>query len=142
MYKTVDELKKDCPDLCKQIEDSAAGQALETEKARISALDALDTEDNPTVHAMIISAKAKGLTAESIKDFVTIAKDNAPTLVDDVQVAAIKPEEFIKNLIAGNKASGVEGVKPAPQDINSDTGAIEMKAAVDVMVNALKGGRK
>ena len=142
MYKTVDELKKDCPDLCKQIEDSAVVQALETEKARISALDALDVEDNPTVHAMVTSAKAKGLTAESIKDFVTIAKDNAPTLVDVVPESTTKPEEFIKNQIAGNKASGVEGVKSAPQDINSNAAEMEMKAAVGVMVNALKGGRK
>ncbi|WP_094607741.1 ATP-dependent Clp protease proteolytic subunit [Sporomusa silvacetica DSM 10669] len=97
---SVEDLKKEKPDLVNQV----VNDAVTSERARITALDALDDPKNAAVHEIIIDAKAAGKTAEDVQKYVDIAKKHIP-----VDKPADPAQDFMTKAIIDNKASGVDG---------------------------------
>ncbi|MEG2344201.1 MAG: Clp protease ClpP [Acidaminococcaceae bacterium] len=110
--ENVEELRKAYPEYCNEIEQEIRTSTLANETARITALDALDLAGNVVVNAIVAKAKATGKTAEEIKDFVDIAKENT--------VRPDNANNFLSVQVAGNKASGVDGVVGGPIITDAD----------------------
>lgn len=128
---TVAELEANYGDQVAEIRNAA----IAGERARMSALDALD-DGSEQVHKIIMHAKESGQTAEDVQFFVDTAKEAAPAKepVNEGQV-------FMQNLIEDNAKSGVNDVKGgAVVDAGAQDDA-ERKSFLD-MLNAQVGGRK
>lgn len=109
--------------------------AIAGERARMSALDALD-DGSEQVHKIVMHAKEVGQTAEDIQFFVDTAKEAIPAK-DPVNAG----QQFMQNLIDDNVNSGVNDVKSGAVTDNGAQDEAERKAFLDKL-NAQVGGRK
>jgi ATP-dependent protease ClpP protease subunit len=101
---TIEDLKKEKPDLVNQV----AQEAIKNERVRITALDALDNLQNKAIHEIVNDAKVAGKTADDIKTVVDIINKNTPeTPAVDTNTTSQHP---FAQLIADSTASGVNGV--------------------------------
>lgn len=115
--------------------------AVTAERARMSALDALD-DGTELVHRTVLHAKETGMTAEDIQFFVDTAKATAPAPAAP-QEPAPQPnagEDFMNKAIADNANSGVNNVKGGATPIQDDAEA-QRRAFVDILNKKVKGGK-
>lgn len=134
---TLEDLKEEKPDLVKQLQQ----EAINNERARITALDALDDPQNAALHEIINDAKQSGKTAEEIKNVVDIVKKHAPAAVDFDTLTA---HNHFEKVILDNLASGVNNVKGMGSDKTLD---VKQKDAADIafmasIMNKKMGGKQ
>lgn len=139
MATTIEELRKENPELCRQLEQSASEQASQNERTRLSEIDEVANLFDPT---MVQEAKY-GNTACDARELAFRA----------AKAAAAQGHEFLKNLAADNQASGAQGVEAVPgasatgdpESLPDATGnapktPAERMAAADAAVAALLDG--
>lgn len=139
MATTIEELRKENPELCRQLEQSASEQASQNERTRLSEIDEVASLFDPT---MVQEAKY-GKTACDARELAFRA----------AKAAAAQGHEFLKNLAADNQASGAQGVEAVPgasatgdpESLPDATGnapktPAERMAAADAAVAALLDG--
>ena len=139
MATTIEELRKENPELCRQLEQSASEQASQNERTRLSEIDEVANLFDPT---MVQEAKY-GKTACDARELAFRA----------AKAAAAQGHEFLKNLAADNQASGAQGVEAVPgasatgdpESLPDATGnapktQAERMAAADAAVAALLDG--
>ena len=116
--------------------EQIAKNAVDAERQRVAALEALDGGDNQAVTAIIAEAKKNGKTADDVKPYIDAVK-NVPA----VQNAA---QQLVANMIDDNKASGVEGIGTGVVDDSSMEKAADAKAmdAMAQVMNKKFGGAK
>lgn len=132
-------LRKENPELCRQLEQSASEQASQNERTRLSEIDEVANLFDPT---MVQEAKY-GKTACDARELAFRA----------AKAAAAQGHEFLKNLAADNQASGAQGVEAVPgasatgdpESLPDATGnapktPAERMAAADAAVAALLDG--
>ena len=100
MATTIEELRKENPELCRQLEQSASEQASQNERTRLSEIDEVANLFDPT---MVQEAKY-GKTACDARELAFRA----------AKAAAAQGHEFLKNLAADNAASGAQNVEAVP----------------------------
>lgn len=116
--------------------EQIAKNAVEAERQRVAALEALDGGDNQVVTAIIAEAKKNGKTADDVKPYI-----NAVKTIPPVQNAA---QQLVANMIGDNKASGVEGIGTGAVDEAALEKAADAKAmdAMAQVMNKKFGGAK
>lgn len=116
--------------------EQIAKNAVEAERQRVAALEALDGGDNQAVTAIIAEAKKNGKTADDVKPYI-----NAVKTIPPVQNAA---QQLVANMIGDNKASGVEGIGTGAVDEAALEKAADAKAmdAMAQVMNKKFGGAK
>lgn len=117
-------------------QEAIAKAAVEAERQRVAALEALDGGDNQAVTAIIAEAKKNGKTADDVKPYI-----NAVKTIPPVQNAA---QQLVANMIGDNKASGVEGIGTGAVDDAAVEKAADIKAmdAMAQVMNKKFGGAK
>lgn len=116
--------------------EQIAKNAVEAERQRVAALEAMDGGDNQAVTAIIAEAKKNGKTADDVKPYIDAVKTIPPA-----QNAA---QQLVANMIGDNKASGVEGIGNGAVDeavLEKAADAKAMDAMAQVM-NKKFGGAK
>lgn len=116
--------------------EQIAKNAVEAERQRVAALEAMDGGDNQAVTAIIAEAKKNGKTADDVKPYIDAVKTIPPA-----QNAA---QQLVANMIGDNKASGVEGIGTGAVDeaaLEKTADAKAMDAMAQVM-NKKFGGAK
>lgn len=114
----------------------AVANAVEAERQRVAALEALNTENNVAVAAIINQAKVDGKTAAEIQPYIDAVKSAQP-----VQNAA---QQVVAAMIEDSKNSGVDGIGSGTVDDAALEKAKDAKAA-ERMVEAMNkkfGGAK
>lgn len=116
--------------------EQIAKNAVEAERQRVAALEALDGGDNQAVAAIIAEAKKNGKTADDVKPYIDAVKTIPPA-----QNAA---QQLVANMIGDNKASGVEGIGTGAVDEAALEKAADAKAmdAMAQVMNKKFGGAK
>lgn len=116
--------------------EQIAKNAVEAERQRVAALEAMDGGDNPAVTAIIAEAKKNGKTADDVKPYI-----NAVKTIPPAQNAA---QQLVANMIDDNKASGVEGIGTGAVDDAAMEKAADAKAmgAMAQVMNKKFGGAK
>lgn len=116
--------------------EQIAKNAVEAERQRAAALEALDGGDNQAVTAIIAEAKKNGKTADDVKPYI-----NAVKAIPPAQNAA---QQLVANMIGDNKASGVEGIGTGAVDEAALEKAADAKAmdAMAQVMNKKFGGAK
>lgn len=116
--------------------EQIAKNAVEAERQRVAALEALDDGDNQAVTAIIAEAKKNGKTADDVKPYI-----NAVKTIPSAQNAA---QQLVANMIGDNKASGVEGIGTGAVDDAAVEKAADAKAmdAMAQVMNKKFGGAK
>lgn len=116
--------------------EQIAKNAVEVERQRVAALEALDSGDNPAVTAIIAEAKKNGKTADDVKTYVDAVK-TVPVVQDAAQ-------QLVADMIGDNKASGVEGIGTGAVDEAALEKAADAKAmdAMAQVMNKKFGGVK
>lgn len=116
--------------------EQIAKNAVDAERQRVAALEALDGGDNQAVTAIIAEAKKNGKTADDVKPYIDAVKTIPP-----VQNAA---QQLVANMIGDNKASGVEGIGTGAVDDAAVEKAADAKAmdAMAQVMNKKFGGAK
>lgn len=116
--------------------EQIAKNAVEAERQRVAALEAMDGGDNPAVTAIIAEAKKNGKTADDVKPYINAVKTIPPT-----QNAA---QQLVANMIGDNKESGVEGIGTGTVDDAAMEKAADAKAmdAMAQVMNKKFGGAK
>lgn len=116
--------------------EQIAKNAVDAERQRVAALEALDGGDNQAVTAIIAEAKKNGKTADDVKPYI-----NAVKTIPPVQNAA---QQLVANMISDNKASGVEGIGTGAVDDAAVEKAADAKAmdAMAQVMNKKFGGAK
>ena len=116
--------------------EQIAKNAVDAERQRVAALEALDGGDNQAVTAIIAEAKKNGKTADDVKPYI-----NAVKTIPPVQNAA---QQLVANMIGDNKASGVEGIGTGAVDDAAVEKAADTKAmdAMAQVMNKKFGGAK
>ena len=116
--------------------EQIAKNAVDAERQRVAALEALDGGDNQAVTAIIAEAKKNGKTADDVKPYI-----NAVKTIPPVQNAA---QQLVANMIGDNKASGVEGIGTGAVDDAAIEKAADAKAmdAMAQVMNKKFGGAK
>lgn len=116
--------------------EQIAKNAVEAERQRVAALEALDGGDNAAVTAIIAEAKKNGKTADDVKPYIDAVKTIPPA-----QNAA---QQLVANMIGDNKASGVEGIGTGAVDEAALEKAADAKAmdAMAQVMNKKFGGAK
>ena len=116
--------------------EQIAKNAVEAERQRVAALEAMDGGDNPAVTAIIAEAKKNGKTADDVKPYI-----NAVKTIPPAQNAA---QQLVANMIDDNKASGVEGIGTGAADDSAMEKAADAKAmdAMAQVMNKKFGGAK
>lgn len=116
--------------------EQIAKNAVDAERQRVAALEALDGGDNQAVTAIIAEAKKNGKTADDVKPYI-----NAVKIIPPVQNAA---QQLVANMIGDNKASGVEGIGTGAVDDVAVEKAADAKAmdAMAQVMNKKFGGAK
>lgn len=116
--------------------EQIAKNAVEAERQRVAALEAMDGGDNQAVTAIIAEAKKNGKTADDVKPYIDAVKTIPP-----VQNAA---QQLVANMIGDNKASGVEGIGTGAVDDAAMEKAADAKAmdAMAQVMNKKFGGAK
>ena len=116
--------------------EQIAKNAVEAERQRVVALEALDGGDNQAVTAIIAEAKKNGKAVDDVKPYIDAVKTIPPA-----QNAA---QQLVANMIGDNKASGVEGIGTGAVDEAALEKAADAKA-VDAMAQVMNkkfGGAK
>lgn len=116
--------------------EQIAKNAVDAERQRVAALEALDGGDNQAVTAIIAEAKKNGKTADDVKPYI-----NAVKTIPPVQNAA---QQLVANMIGDNKASGVEGIGTGAVDdaaVEKAADAKAMDAMAQVMNKKFGGGK-
>lgn len=116
--------------------EQIAKNAVEAERQRVAALEALDGGDNQAVTAIIAEAKKNGKTADDVKPYI-----NAVKTIPPAQNAA---QQLVANMIGDNEASGVEGIGTGAGDEAALEKAADAKAmdAMAQVMNKKFGGAK
>lgn len=116
--------------------EQIAKNAVDAERQRVAALEALDGGDNQAVTAIIAEARKNGKTADDVKPYI-----NAVKTIPPVQNAA---QQLVANMIGDNKASGVEGIGTGAVDEAALEKAADAKAmdAMAQVMNKKFGGAK
>lgn len=116
--------------------EQIAKNAVDAERQRVAALEALNGGDNQAVTAIIAEAKKNGKTADDVKPYI-----NAVKTIPPVQNAA---QQLVANMIGDNKASGVEGIGTGAVDDAAIEKAADAKAmdAMAQVMNKKFGGAK
>ena len=116
--------------------EQIAKNAVEAERQRVAALEALDGGDNAAVTAIIAEAKKNGKTADDVKPYIDAVKTIPPA-----QNAA---QQLVANMIGDNKESGVEGIGTGAVDDAAMEKAADAKAmdAMAQVMNKKFGGAK
>lgn len=116
--------------------EQIAKNAVEAERQRVAALEAMDGGDNQAVTAIIAEAKKNGKTADDVKPYIDAVKTIPPA-----QNAA---QQLVANMIGDNKASGVEGIGTGAVDDAAMEKAADAKAmdAMAQVMNKKFGGAK
>lgn len=116
--------------------EQIARNAVEAERQRVAALEAMDSGDNPAVTAIIAEAKKNGKTADDVKTYVDAVK-TVPVVQDAAQ-------QLVADMIGDNKASGVEGIGTGAVDEAALEKAADAKAmdAMAQVMNKKFGGVK
>lgn len=116
--------------------EQIAKNAVEAERQRVAALEAMDGGDNQAVTAIIAEAKKNGKTADYVKPYIDAVKTIPPA-----QNAA---QQLVTNMIGDNKASGVEGIGTGAVDEAALEKAADAKAmdAMAQVMNKKFGGAK
>ena len=116
--------------------EQIAKNAVEAERQRVAALEALDGGDNQAVTAIIAEAKKNGKTVDDVKPYIDAVKTIPPA-----QNAA---QQLVANMIGDNKASGVEGIGTGAVDEAALEKAADAKAmdAMAQVMNKKFGGAK
>lgn len=116
--------------------EQIAKNAVEAERQRVAALEALDSGDNPAVTAIIAEAKKNGKTADDVKTYVDAVK-TVPVVQDAAQ-------QLVADMIGDNKASGAEGIGTGAVDEAALEKAADAKAmdAMAQVMNKKFGGVK
>lgn len=116
--------------------EQIAKNAVDAERQRVAALEALDGGDNQAVTAIIAEAKKNGKTADDVKPYI-----NAVKTIPPAQNAA---QQLVANMIGDNKASGVEGIGAGVVDEAALEKAADAKAmdAMAQVMNKKFGGAK
>lgn len=116
--------------------EQIAKNAVEAERQRVAALEAMDSGDNQAITAIIAEAKKNGKTADDVKPYI-----NAVKTIPPVQNAA---QQLVANMIGDNKASGVEGIGTGAVDDAAMEKAADAKAmdAMALVMNKKFGGAK
>lgn len=116
--------------------EQIAKNAVDAERQRVAALEALDGGDNPAATAIIAEAKKNGKTADDVKPYIDAVKTIPPA-----QNAA---QQLVANMIGDNKASGVEGIGTGAVDDAAVEKAADAKAmdAMAQVMNKKFGGAK
>lgn len=117
-------------------QEAIAKAAVEAERQRVAALEAMDGGDNQAVTAIIAEAKKNGKTADDVKPYI-----NAVKTIPPAQNAA---QQLVANMIDDNKASGVEGIGTGAVDDSAMEKAADAKAmdAMAQVMNKKFGGAK
>ena len=116
------------------VEDNSADEeavepevdAVQAERDRMMALDALDDHTNEAVTKLIDAAKANGSTAEQVQPFIDIVKADAEDRAEQNKML-----DAIKTLIRDEMASGAEKVAPSVQESKVED---DKQAAIDYVV--------
>lgn len=116
------------------VEDNSAAEeavepevdAVQAERDRMMALDALDDHTSPAVTKLIDTAKANGSTAEQVQPFIDIVKADAEDRAEQNKML-----DAIKTLIRDEMASGAEKVAPSVQESKVED---DKQAAIDYVV--------
>ena len=116
------------------VEDNSAAEeavepevdAVQAERDRMMALDALDDHTNEAVTKLIDAAKANGSTAEQVQPFIDIVKADAEDRAEQNKML-----DAIKTLIRDEMASGAEKVAPSVQESKVED---NKQAAIDYVV--------
>ena len=116
--------------------EQIAKNAVEAERQRVAALEAMDGGDNHAVTAIIAAAKKNGKTADDVKPYI-----NAVKTIPPAQNAA---QQLVANMIGDNKASGVDGIGTGAVDEAALEKAADAKAmdAMAQVMNKKFGGAK
>ncbi len=116
--------------------EQIAKNAVEAERQRVAALEAMDGGDNQAVTAIIAEAKKNGKTADDVKPYIDAVKT-----IPSAQNAA---QQLVANMIGDNKASGVEGIGTGAVDEAALEKAADAKAmdAMAQVMNKKFGGAK
>ena len=116
--------------------EQIAKNAVEAERQRVAALEAMDGGDNQAVTAIIAEAKKNGKTADDVKPYIDAVKTIPPA-----QNAA---QQLVANMIGDNKESGVEGIGTGTVDDAAMEKAADAKAmdAMAQVMNKKFGGAK
>ena len=116
--------------------EQIAKNAVEAERQRVAALEAMDGGDNQAVTAIIAEAKKNGKTADDVKPYI-----NAVKTIPPAQNAA---QQLVANMIGDNKESGVEGIGTGAVDDAAMEKAADAKAmdAMAQVMNKKFGGAK
>lgn len=116
--------------------EQIAKNAVEAERQRVAALEAMDGGDNQAVTAIIAEAKKNGKTADDVKPYI-----NAVKTIPPAQNAA---QQLVANMIGDNKESGVEGIGTGAVDDAALEKAADAKAmdAMAQVMNKKFGGAK
>ena len=127
--KTIDDLKKNFPDLVNQLTQDASNTALQAEKTRLTALDAMDDLKHPALHEIVQNAKDTGKSADDIKAVVDVLKKHTPAPVTQNNAGLT----FLNSVIQDNKGSGVDTVS------SEAAGGTTEQQAEAVVVNYMAG---
>ena len=116
--------------------EQIAKNAVEAERQRVAALEAMDGGDNQAVTAIIAEAKKNGKTADDVKPYINAVKTIPP--------AQNAVQQLVANMIDDNKASGVEGIGTGAVDDSAMEKAADAKAmdAMAQVMNKKFGGAK
>ena len=117
-------------------QEAIAKAAVEAERQRVADLEALDSDDNAAVTAIINQAKADGKTAADVQPYIDAVKALPP-----VQNAA---QKVVADMIDDAKTSGAEGIGSGAIDESALEKAADEKAMdnmVKVMNNKLGGAK-
>ncbi len=103
--------------------------AVEAERQRVSALDALKT-GSPIVDSLVEAGKKNGATAESLKPYIDALPEEKPAGLSEQEQALAA----IRAIIADNAGSGAAEVAPTPKAVPDD-GAADREAGIGDIVN-------
>ena len=100
MANTIDELRNENPELCRQLEQAASEQASQNERHRLSEIDEVANLFDPT----LVREAKYGDTACDARELAFRA----------AKAAAAQGRAFLTNLQSDNETSGAQGVEAVP----------------------------
>lgn len=122
------------PDVKDSSADDASKAAVEAERARVNALDALKT-GNPFVDSIVETGKKNGATAESLKPYIDALPE--PEVQKPEASGQDKVIAAIIDVLRDNADSGAAKVAPSTPENKAD----EKQAAIDEIVALANKGR-
>lgn len=114
--------------------DEAKQEAVLKERKRITDLQAAD-DGSKQVHEIVMHAVARGQTIDDVQFFIDTAKANAPINQENTKYDG---QSFMKQVIADNANSGVNGVKGAGTSKDMEDEA-ERDSFITVLNNTVRG---